>query len=95
MTLLRSLAVLLLLSVAACGYPYPASDGSDPAFFPHDEDWRLGGHWEDGRNNTLTCLICHDEYAEEDVDYRGGEAPPPCNGCHSWPLNDRPGGDAS
>lgn len=80
--------VAVLLIGAACGRPYPASDGDLEGAFPHDDEWVLGGHWDGGRNDLDICLICHEEEAEEEVDY--SEDPPPCDVCHSWPLPPRP-----
>ena len=86
-----ALAALVAIAAVGCGTPYPASDGDIEGYFPHDEDWVLGGHWEGGRESKETCLLCHEELAEEEVDYT--DEPPPCNVCHSWPLPPRPASD--
>jgi len=93
-TSLRTAAALgafVAIAAVGCGNPYPASDGDLEGYFPHDEDWVLGGHWEGGRESKETCLLCHEELAEEEVDYT--DEPPPCNVCHSWPLPPRPASD--
>ncbi len=86
------LAALLagLTLVLGCGLVAPRSDGEPGSGFPHSDDWRWE-HGEAGRSNPDACFTCHDEEAEDDIDYRGGERLPPCNGCHAWPLPEQPG----
>ncbi len=83
-----ALLALVALTAAACGGPWPPSEGDLSGFFPHGEDWVLGGHWDGGRNDLESCLVCHEEMADDGAEYFAGEAPP-CNGCHGWPLPPR------
>lgn len=87
MLILRCLCLLALLSLAACGLPAERSDGEPGSGFPHTENWRYE-HGENGTTNPTPCFTCHDEEAEDEVDYRGGERLPPCNGCHVFPFDE-------
>jgi hypothetical protein len=82
------LGVALALAMAACGDPIPKAEGEPGSGFPHPEGW-LEGHWDAGRENPEACYFCHEEEGQTDIDYLGGEALPPCNGCHAWPLPER------
>ena len=87
--LVRSAGLLAAVALLSCGLPTERSDGEPGSGFPHADNWR----WEHGPNaraNSEACGVCHDIEAEEDVDYRGGERLVPCNGCHGWPLEERP-----
>lgn len=87
--LLRLVGLLALGVLVSCGLPTERSAGEPGSGFPHADNWRWE-HGPNGRANAEACTVCHDAEAEEDVDYRGGERLPPCNGCHDWPLEERP-----
>jgi hypothetical protein len=78
----------LALLLASCGVLLPKAEGEPGSGFPHPEGW-TEGHWETGRENPEACYFCHEEVGQTGVDYLGGEALPPCNGCHGWPLPER------
>ncbi len=87
---MRPLLILLGIALAAvaCGRSIPKAEGEPGSGFPHPEGW-MEGHWDAGRANPEACYFCHEEEGQPGVDYLGGEALPPCNGCHGWPLPER------
>lgn len=86
--LVAALAPIALV-LTSCGRPIPAATGEPGSGFPHPEGW-VEGHWDAGRANPEACYTCHAEEGSTSVDYLGGEELPPCNGCHGWPLPERP-----
>ncbi len=81
-------ALFLALLIAACGTPTPRSDGEAGSGFPHGEDWTWG-HGPNARANEEACLVCHDPEPVDGIDYRVPDWPPPCNGCHPYPMPER------